>query len=123
MPFASLPRFNTVQHFLAESRIWNFLRSSALCKSFFVYTGREEVVDDEFERKYLKVYLPGGLESLPPQLKYLYWDSYPLKSLPSKYFPESLVELHMPHSRVRKLWNHVQVWFSFTCVTYSFLLC
>ncbi|KAL6217097.1 hypothetical protein ACLB2K_010314 [Fragaria x ananassa] len=50
----------------------------------------------------------GGLESLPENLSYLYWDGYPYKYLPSKS-PYNLFELHMPHSKVKKLlWTNGQ---------------
>ncbi|TQD89200.1 hypothetical protein C1H46_025245 [Malus baccata] len=42
---------------------------------------------------------------LPDSLRYLYWLGYPLKSLPSNFSPENLVELHMRKSQVNKLWN------------------
>ncbi|CAN6554464.1 unnamed protein product [Malus baccata var. baccata] len=45
---------------------------------------------------------------LPSSLRYLNWEGYPLKSLPSKFSPENLVELHMPRSAVKKLWNEDQ---------------
>ncbi|XP_070675654.1 disease resistance protein RPP4-like [Malus domestica] len=45
------------------------------------------------------------LISLPNSLRYLHWDRYPLKSLPSNFSPENLVELHMPYSRVKHLWK------------------
>ncbi|KAB2614681.1 protein suppressor of npr1-1 [Pyrus ussuriensis x Pyrus communis] len=47
-------------------------------------------------------------EPLPNSLRYLHWDRYPLKSLPSKFSPENLVELHMPNSRVKHLWKEDQ---------------
>lgn len=53
--------------------------------------------------------LPQGLETLPNGLRFLHWVSYPLKSLPSTFCPESLVELILPHSRVEKLWDGVLV--------------
>ncbi|XP_028774410.1 disease resistance-like protein DSC1 [Neltuma alba] len=46
-----------------------------------------------------------GLESLPNELRFLHWDCCPLKSLPSTFRPESLVELNMTWSRVEKLWD------------------
>ena len=49
--------------------------------------------------------------SLPNSLRYLHWDRYPLKSLPSKFSPENLVELHMPNSKVKKLWKEEQVYY------------
>ncbi|KAB2602544.1 TMV resistance protein N-like [Pyrus ussuriensis x Pyrus communis] len=45
---------------------------------------------------------------LPNSLRYLYWRGYPLKSLPSNFSPENLVELHMPESQVKELWNEPQ---------------
>ncbi|TQE13858.1 hypothetical protein C1H46_000489 [Malus baccata] len=46
---------------------------------------------------------------LPNSLRYLYWDHYPLESLPSNFCPENLVELHMRFSRVKKLWKEDQI--------------
>ncbi|CAN6684980.1 unnamed protein product [Malus baccata var. baccata] len=46
---------------------------------------------------------------LPDSLRYLYWDHYPLESLPSNFCPENLVELHMPGSKVKKLWKEEQI--------------
>ncbi|CAN6685010.1 unnamed protein product [Malus baccata var. baccata] len=47
---------------------------------------------------------------LPDSLRYLYWPSYPLESLPSNFSPENLVELHMPYSKVTKeLWKDDQI--------------
>ncbi|TQE11717.1 hypothetical protein C1H46_002753 [Malus baccata] len=45
---------------------------------------------------------------LPDSLRYFYWWGYPLESLPSKFLPENLVELHMPYSEVKKLWKEDQ---------------
>ncbi|KAM5563403.1 TMV resistance protein N [Rosa sericea] len=63
---------------------------------------------DEFPEKHCKMYLPEGLSSLPDALRYLYWDGYPLKSLPSEFSPDYLVELHMPNSQVEQLWTEDQ---------------
>jgi len=66
--------------------------------------------------KNCKVYLPNGLKSLSDELRYLHWDGYPLKSLPSNFHPENLVELNLSHSKVQELWKGDQVWFShYTC--------
>ncbi|EEF38940.1 TMV resistance protein N, putative [Ricinus communis] len=54
---------------------------------------------------YSKVYLPEGLESLPDKLSCLHWNGYPLKSLPFNFCAEYLVELSMPHSHVKFLWE------------------
>ncbi|KAK3206348.1 hypothetical protein Dsin_020394 [Dipteronia sinensis] len=55
-----------------------------------------------------KVHLREGLELLPDELRYLHWHRYPLRSLPSKFDPENLVELQMHHSNVEHLWKENQ---------------
>jgi len=52
---------------------------------------------------------PNGLESLPDKLRCLEWDRFCLESLPPKFCAEQLVELHMHHSKLKKLWDGVQV--------------
>ncbi|KDP38828.1 hypothetical protein JCGZ_04985 [Jatropha curcas] len=49
--------------------------------------------------------LPHGLDFLPEQLRYLYWHFYPLESLPLKFCPNNLVELHLPNSQLKQLWD------------------
>ncbi|KEH18463.1 putative toll-like receptor, P-loop containing nucleoside triphosphate hydrolase [Medicago truncatula] len=49
--------------------------------------------------------LPGGLEFLPNELRYLRWEYYPLKSLPSMFSAENLITLCLPYSRLNKLWH------------------
>ncbi|XP_062074354.1 TMV resistance protein N-like isoform X1 [Humulus lupulus] len=51
---------------------------------------------------------PHGLQSLPDALRLLYWEHYPLKTLPSSFDREKLVELRMPNSQVEQLWDGVQ---------------
>ncbi|KAK7362511.1 hypothetical protein VNO77_04627 [Canavalia gladiata] len=52
--------------------------------------------------------LPSGLESLSNKLKYLHWDGYPSKSLPSTFCPDNLVVLSMRGSHVEKLWDGIK---------------
>ncbi|KAL5845580.1 hypothetical protein ACOSQ3_009104 [Xanthoceras sorbifolium] len=56
-----------------------------------------------------KVHLHQGLELLPDELRYLHWHRYPLRSMPSKFNPENLVELQMHHSNVEHLWKENQL--------------
>ncbi|CAN6685112.1 unnamed protein product [Malus baccata var. baccata] len=42
---------------------------------------------------------------LTDSLRYIYWPRYPLKSLPSNFSPENLIELQVPYSNVEKLWK------------------
>ncbi|CAN6544885.1 unnamed protein product [Malus baccata var. baccata] len=46
---------------------------------------------------------------LPDSLRYLYCWGYPLEPLPSNFCPENLVELHMPSSKVKKLWKEDEI--------------
>ncbi|XP_061354746.1 disease resistance protein RPV1-like [Gastrolobium bilobum] len=52
--------------------------------------------------------LPSGLESLSNKLKFLHWDGYPSKSLPSTFCPDNLVVLSMMGSHVEKLWDGIK---------------
>lgn len=56
-----------------------------------------------------RMHLPDGLSYLPRKLRSLHWDGYPLKSMPSRFHPEFLVEFCMSNSHLQKLWNGVQV--------------
>ncbi|KAF2320006.1 hypothetical protein GH714_021955 [Hevea brasiliensis] len=52
-----------------------------------------------------KVLLPENFEFCAQALRCLYWDYYPLESLPLNFWPQNLVELHMPSSNLIQLWN------------------
>lgn len=56
-----------------------------------------------------KLHFPKGLKYLPDGLRYLHWDDFPLQTLPKKFWPQNLVELHLHNSKVKKLWDGVQV--------------
>ncbi|KAM5574111.1 hypothetical protein ABKV19_013560, partial [Rosa sericea] len=54
--------------------------------------------------RYLKIKngnLPKGLDSLPNSLRILDWTMYPLKSLPSHFNPQKLLELSLSHSCIK----------------------
>lgn len=53
--------------------------------------------------------LPQGLQFLSTELRYLHWINYPLISLPEKFSPNNLVILDLSGSKVKKLWDGVQV--------------
>ncbi|XP_040364254.1 TMV resistance protein N isoform X2 [Rosa chinensis] len=58
--------------------------------------------------RYLKIEngnLPKGLEYLPNSLRILDWTRYPLKSLPSHFNPQKLLELSLSHSCIK----HVRI--------------
>ncbi|CAN1745088.1 Disease resistance-like protein DSC1 [Linum perenne] len=53
-----------------------------------------------------KIHLPyGGLNSLPNGLRWLQWDEYPSKFLPSKFYPQHLVHLIMRKSPIQICWK------------------
>ncbi|XP_048422105.1 disease resistance protein RPV1-like [Pyrus x bretschneideri] len=57
---------------------------------------------------------------LPDSLRYLEWWGYQLESLPSKFSPENLVELHMSHSGVKELWKEAQILVNLQVIDLSF---
>ena len=58
------------------------------------------------------IYL-GIFKFLSNNLRYLCWHGYPLKSLPSNFHPEKLVELDMCFSWLEQLWEGKKVYFIF----------
>lgn len=78
---------------------------------FFSSSYREGYVEED------KVHLCQGLEILSNELRYLHWHRYPLKSLPSNFNPENLVELDMHHSNLEHLWEEMQVHLTFMHVS------
>ncbi|KAL2997674.1 hypothetical protein AAZX31_09G054100 [Glycine max] len=52
--------------------------------------------------------LAEGLQFLETELRFLYWDYYPLKSLPENFIAKRLVILEFPFGRMKKLWDGVQ---------------
>ncbi|KAF3487474.1 hypothetical protein F2Q69_00055443 [Brassica cretica] len=53
----------------------------------------------------VRLHLPNSFDHLPPKLKSLCWEGYPMKSLPSNFCPERLVKLKMKNSKLEKLWE------------------
>ena len=60
-----------------------------------------------------KVHCPNHL---PDGLRYLHWDGYPSKALPSSFNSEKLVELHLCGSKLEQLWDGAMVQFSCTYI-------
>ena len=60
--------------------------------------------------KRVGIHLPGGLHFLSSELRFLYWYNYPLKSMPSNFFPKKLLHLEMPCSQLEQLWNEGKVY-------------
>ncbi|ESR55003.1 hypothetical protein CICLE_v10023653mg [Citrus x clementina] len=56
----------------------------------------------------VQVQLPEGLEYLSNELRLLEWPGYPLKSLPSNFQPDKIVELNMCYSHIEQMWNGIK---------------
>ena len=56
--------------------------------------------------------LPQGLNYLSNELRVIEWHGYPLKSMPTNFQPNQLVELRMRCSRIKQLWKGIVVRFS-----------
>ncbi|CAN1335144.1 Disease resistance protein RUN1 [Linum perenne] len=50
----------------------------------------------------------GRINSLPNGLRWLEWHGYPLKSLPSKFYPQHIVHLIISDSPIQRCWEEVQ---------------
>ncbi|KAL4359205.1 hypothetical protein AHAS_Ahas08G0054100 [Arachis hypogaea] len=49
-----------------------------------------------------KLCAPEDITSLPKKLSYFHWDEFPLKSLPSSFGVERIVEIIMPDSGFKR---------------------
>ena len=58
------------------------------------------------------VQLPQGLNYLSNELRAIDWQGYPLKSMPTSFQPNKLVELRMHYSDIKQLWKGIMVRFS-----------
>ena len=67
------------------------------------------------------VQLPQGLNYLSNELRIIDWHGYPLKSLPTSFQPNKLVELRMHYSDIKQLWKGIMVRFSLMQMCFSFI--
>ena len=72
--------------------------------------------------KISNVQLPHSLNYLSNELRFLNWDGYPLESMPTSFQPYKLVELIMPHSRIKQLWDGIGVRVSLMQKLFFFLV-
>ena len=59
-----------------------------------------------------KLYISEGLENLPEELRFLFWEEYPQPSVPLSFCAKNLMELEMPHNNLTHLWDANQVTFT-----------
>ena len=58
-----------------------------------------------FTRRDHKARLPQNFELPSYELRYLYWDGYPLKFLPTHFDGDNLVELILRSSNIKQIWK------------------
>lgn len=51
------------------------------------------------------VHLSKDFDYLSEELRYIHWQGYPLRSLPTNFIPENLIELRLPYSKIVQLWE------------------
>ena len=71
-----------------------------------------------------KVHISDDFKFHNDELRFLIWQEYPLKSLPSDFKSENLVFLAMPNSHLTQLWqgNKVRLIYSFSFTVFILLL-
>ncbi|XP_050244407.1 disease resistance protein RPV1-like isoform X3 [Quercus robur] len=55
------------------------------------------------------IQLPQGLSYLSNELRIIDWCGYPLKSMPTSFQPNKLVELRMHNSEIKQLWKGIMI--------------
>ncbi|XP_060673949.1 TMV resistance protein N-like [Ziziphus jujuba] len=99
----SLDMFEIEKNVIVHPGAFSNMRNLRLLR---VYYGHHYTARNEGIHKF-KLSIPRALHSdLSTKLRFLQWDSYPLKSLPSNFIPENLVGLVLRGSHVEKLWNN-----------------
>ena len=67
------------------------------------------------------IQLPQGLSYLSDELRIIDWHGYPLKSMPTNFQPNKLVELRMRNSDIKQLWKGTMVRFLLIQLCFSFI--
>ncbi|XP_010472818.1 PREDICTED: protein SUPPRESSOR OF npr1-1, CONSTITUTIVE 1-like isoform X1 [Camelina sativa] len=94
-----------------ESILLNMAEGTELCINHATFKRM-------FNLKFLKIYnnftvggskmsMVNDLDYLPP-LRYLHWEAYILKTLPSRFQTDYLVELNLPDSSIETLWSGIK---------------
>ena len=65
------------------------------------------------------IQLPQGLNYLSNELRAIDWHGYLLKSMPTRFQPNKLVELRMHYSDIKQLWKGIMVRFSYILICIS----
>lgn len=84
---------------------------------------RNKAFDGMEKLRYLKIYnsctniltsdskfiIGNGLEFPFEEVRYLHWLKFPLEELPKDFSPNNLVDLKLPYSHIKRLWNDGKV--------------
>uniref|UniRef100_A0A2N9GH17 TIR domain-containing protein n=1 Tax=Fagus sylvatica TaxID=28930 RepID=A0A2N9GH17_FAGSY len=82
--------------YLEENEVdWNPEAFSKLCNLEFL--------------RIRNICLKHGPQDLPNNLRILDWSKYPSKCLPVSFHPNELVQLHLPHSNIERLWIGMKI--------------
>ena len=68
----------------------------------------EDIADEDYDviiENASKMKLDLDFEFASYELRYLFWDGYPLEFLPSNFDGENLIELHLRCSNIKQLWQ------------------
>lgn len=58
---------------------------------------------------YCKLNFPYGLDFPLKEVRYLHWEKFPLKEIPSNFKTENLVDLRLPYSNIKRVWEGIKV--------------
>ncbi|KAL1204228.1 Disease resistance protein TAO1 [Cardamine amara subsp. amara] len=61
-----------------------------------------------FQMTHKRLYLPQGLNNLPPKLRILSWDHFPMTCFPCNFNTKFLVKIIMIYSKLEILWEGIQ---------------
>ncbi|KAL1219131.1 Disease resistance protein TAO1 [Cardamine amara subsp. amara] len=61
-----------------------------------------------FQMTHKRLYLPQGLNNLPPKLRILRWDHFPMTCFPCNFNTKFLVNIIMKYSKLEILWEGIQ---------------
>lgn len=56
-----------------------------------------------------KLIFPDGLDLPLQEIRYLHWLKFPKEELPQDFNPKNLIDLKLPHSKIKRLWDGVKV--------------
>lgn len=59
-----------------------------------------------------KLHFSNGVKLPLQKIRYLHWLRFPGEELPQDFNPKNLIDLKLPYSKIKRLWDGVKVWAS-----------